>query len=118
MSEIWKHRARHFDFEPFRPYSFNLEGTWYRYDTGASLYSVLPGQVSLFTEEHLNHFDHLFAGSHLDWLFEHYDEKSQEMFTKIHNYAKEGNLKALKGTWKYQKEIFSKDFTYTDRIGG
>ena len=42
QDEIRKMRARHFDFEPFRPFSFRLKDTWYRYDTGASLYTAIP----------------------------------------------------------------------------
>lgn len=108
--EILKIKAQRFDFEPFIPFSFNMDGTWYRYDTGASLFSAIPGKMVRFTERHLNCYDHLYAGSHIDWLYHLYDAECQEMLSIIHENAKEGNLQALKGMWKYQKEIFKMSF--------
>ncbi len=112
--EIRKMRVRHFDFEPFLPYSFRLGDAWYRYDTGASLYAAIPDKISCFTEEHLNYYDHIFCGSHLDWLYSRYDTKIQEMMLEIHAHAKEGNLRALKGIWKRQQKIWNESNRLTN----
>lgn len=104
--EIWRIKARRFDFEPFLPYSFNMDGAWYRYDTGSSIFNALAGNVSGFTEGHRNCYDHLYAGSHLDWIFDYYDDECKEMMSRIHQYAREGDLTALRGVWKYQEEVF------------
>lgn len=108
--EIWKIKAKRFDFEPFRPFAFFLDGTWYRYDTGGSLFAVLSEKVSEYTEKHFSHYDHIYAGSHLDWLYPLFDKDCQEMFSKVHGYAKASNLKAIKGIWRYQEEVFQRSF--------
>lgn len=108
--EILKIQVNRFDFEPFTPFSFNMDGKWYRYDTGASLFTAIPQKISDFTEVHKNCYDHLFAGSHLDWLYHLYDAECQKMFSRIHENAKAGNLQALKGIWKVQEEIFKMSF--------
>jgi len=106
QNTIRKIRTTHFDFEPFASFSFVLEGTWHRYDTGASLYAAIPDRVSYFDEQHLNRFDHLAAGSHIDLLYPHYNSTIREMMADIHKNAREGNLQALKGMWRHQKEVW------------
>ncbi len=108
LHEIRRIQVMHFDFQPFLPYSFRLDGTWYRYDTGASLYAAIPDGASCFTEEHLNRYDHIFCGSHLDWVYPKCDSKRQKIMAEIHSYAKEGNLQALKGIWRYQQKVLGK----------
>ena len=108
IKRIWKLRAARFDFEPFLSYSFVMNSKWYRFDTGASLYAAIPHKASYFSEEHLDYYDHIFCGSHLDWLYDMYDTEGKKLMSRIHSYAKEGNLKALKGVWKYQHEIFGR----------
>ncbi|MEW6586393.1 MAG: hypothetical protein AB1442_12385 [Nitrospirota bacterium] len=110
QQEIWKIKAAYFDFEPFIPSSFRIDSTWYRFDTGASLYAAIPHTVSYFTEEHFRCYDHLFCGSHLDWIYSLYDKSSQKMMSEIHDNAKAGNLKALKGVWRYQHNVWEKSF--------
>lgn len=110
MDEIRKIKVKRFDFEPFLPYSCMIGEIWYRFDTGASLYAAISSTVSGFTEEHFNCYDHLYCGSHFDWVYPLYDTKSKEMMLEIHNYAKIGNYKALKGAWKYQLEVWRKSF--------
>ncbi len=99
---IWKAKARHYDFEPFLSHSSMIGGTWYRYDTGAGLFAVLSGKVSAFTREHLDFYDHLFCGSHIDLLYDFCNPGTKERMREIHTDAKEGNLNALKGIWKHQ----------------
>ncbi len=108
MQEIWRIKVARFDFEPFLSCSFALDGTWYRYDTGANLYAALSHKVNRFTEYHFDCFDHILCGSHLDWVYDKYDGKIGKMMTEVHKHAKAGNLAALKGIWKYQDDVFSK----------
>lgn len=108
MREIWRLRSSHFDFEPFIPFSFVMDGMWYRYDTGASLYAALSHKAESFAEDHLNRYDHIYCGSHLDWLSNVYDAETEKMMKEIHTYAKEGDLIRLKGIWKKQVQDFSK----------
>jgi len=110
VDEIEKIKSRHFDFEPFTPYSCILDGAWYRFDTGASLYAAISNKASYFTEEHFNCYDHLYCGSHFDWLFPLYDPESQKMMSKIHNCAKNGNYQSLRGVWRYQRAVWRKSF--------
>ena len=98
-------RADRFDFEPFQPYSTKIAGRWTRFDTGASLYAVLGQKISCFTEAHLNCYDHLFCGSHFDWIYPLLDARGREMLSTTHTSAKEGNLDALRGIWKWQDEV-------------
>lgn len=110
QQEIRKLKVAHFDFQPFLPYSCKINGSWYRFDTGASLYAAMPAQISYFGEEHFRCYDHLFCGSHFDWLYPLYDESSKKMMSEIHNNAKTGNLHDLRGIWKYQHEVWRQNF--------
>ena len=106
--EIRKMRARHFDFEPFRPFSFRLKDTWYRYDTGAGLYMALPDKMSIFTEEHISRYDHIFNGSHISYIESLFSDEVRALLLEVHSHAKKGNLKALKGIHKYMDEMWWK----------
>lgn len=110
QQEIWRLKARHFDFEPFQPFSFHMESKWYRYDTGATLYATIADKAEVFEEIHLRCYDHIFCGSHLNWLYSQYDTQCQEMMNKVHTLAKEGNLTALKGIRKLQDDVFAQSF--------
>ncbi|MBI5115794.1 hypothetical protein HZA56_04930 [Candidatus Poribacteria bacterium] len=101
---IRKARVNHFDFHPFLPYSFVFNGKWYRYDTGASLYAAFSDRVSRFTEKHLNRYDHIFCGSHIDWLLASYDSEIREFMLDVHERAKRGDIKSLRGIWRRQNE--------------
>jgi hypothetical protein len=111
FQEILRIKAKRFDFSPFRSFSFKMADTWYRYDTGANLYAALPGRHSFFSESHFEYYDHIFAGSHLDWIFNFYNDECKEMMTRTHNWAKTKNITALKGIWREQEKIFNKSFT-------
>lgn len=106
--EILQFKAGRFDFQPFLPCSFKIDGTWYRFDTGASLYAALPGRCSLFTETHFEGYDHIYAGSHIDWILPHYNDECREMMERTHHHAKNNNLAALKGVWREQDRNFSR----------
>jgi hypothetical protein len=100
--EIVRIRSEHFDFHPFSPFSVQLAGQWFRFDTGASLYSVIHAQTAAFTEAHLDCFDHLYAGCHLDWVFPALGDGLRTLIMKSHEDARAGNLAALKGIWRSQ----------------
>jgi len=85
-----------------------LKDTWYRYDTGASLYMALPDKISTFTEEHLSYYDHIFSGSHINYLKPLYSDEVRELMLEVHSHAKKGNLKALRGIHKYIDETWCK----------
>jgi hypothetical protein len=87
-----------------------MNGTWLRYDTGAGLYAALPGKCSFFSDEHLDRYDHIYGGTHLDWLLNSYDQESREMMTRIHSLAKTGNIDALKGIRREQDGAFRMNF--------
>ena len=106
--EILRIKAARFDFLPFQPFSFRMDGNWYRYDTGASLYNTLPNRCLFFNENHFDCYDHIYAGSHLDWILDHYSDECREMMKKIHRNAKINNLHALKGIWREQDIHFKK----------
>jgi hypothetical protein len=104
--EIRKMKVRHFDFEPFRPFSFRLKDTWYRYDTGASIYMALPDKMSTFTEEHFSRYDHIFCGSHINTIKSFFSDEVRELLLGVHSHARNGNLKALKGIRNHINEMW------------
>jgi len=104
--EIEKIRSEHFDFQPFLSCSMKIAGQWCRFDTGGSLYAAIPDKVSCFTEEHLNRYDHIYSGSHLDWLYPVMHPQVRELFSRIHASARDGDLAALRGIWKLQEQVF------------
>lgn len=52
LQEILSIKARRFDFTPFLSFSFCLNGKWYRFVNGTSLYMALPGKRSFSSEKH------------------------------------------------------------------
>jgi hypothetical protein len=112
VAKLWEAIRRirfyYFDFQPFLSFSFNMDGVWYRYDTGAGLVNAMPDKVSCFAEEHMERYDHIFAGSHMDWLLPIIGGEHKEMMFQIHQWAKEGNLQALKGIRHRQDEVWEK----------
>jgi len=98
-------RAGHFDFVPLRSVSMKIAGQWYRFDTGGSLYAAMPGKMSSFTEEHLDCYDHLYGGCHVDWVFPITHSRAQELLARTHAHAKAGDFEALKGMWRIQDAV-------------
>lgn len=110
MAAIRKIRAVRFDFEPFQPYSCVVNGTWFRFDTGANLCNALADEISPFSEDYLDRYDHLFAGSHFDWVYPKMDKNIRSVMAQIHAAAREGNLEALKGIGKTIDRIMNPYF--------
>jgi hypothetical protein len=105
--EIRRIRVKRFDFQPFQSVSFRLHDRWYRYDTGASLCAVLGRKVSAFQDVHLDRYDHLFAGCHLDLLMPFLDERQRSMFVEIHARARAGDMRALRGIRRWQADVWN-----------
>jgi len=103
--EIERIGADHFDFEPFRSVSMKIAGRWYRFDTGGGLYAAIAEKVSVFEEEHLNRYDHLYGGCHVDWILPIMHTRAQELLASTHACARDGDLAGLKGIWRVQDEV-------------
>jgi len=107
MKRIESLRRMHVDFRPFMPFSVKLGDVWLRYDTGASLYAAMPDACACFTDEHADYYDHLYAGSHLD-LWNAVDSGDHGILLRqTHQWAKNGDLRALRGIWRRQAEVWS-----------
>jgi len=98
-------KAVHFDFDPFRSVSIRMGAQWVRADTGASLYGVIRAEASHFADDHLDCYDHLFCGCHLDLLEAVLVGKDRDIVRRIHDHARAGDLSALKGAWREQTKI-------------
>jgi hypothetical protein len=98
-------RTRYFNFEPFRPVMFKLEGAWHRYDAAAILFSALEDQVHPFTDDELAAYDHLFCGTHFDVVAPTLGGRYADLFRRMHNQVQRDPL-TLKGAWRMQQEYF------------
>jgi hypothetical protein len=99
-------RRRHYDFSPFGTWTGKIAGRWHRYDTGCSLYAALGERMDAFEEKHLRRFDHIFGGSHIDWLEDVLDPSTLAMFKQAHADARNGNVDALRGIGKVQESVW------------
>ncbi len=78
--------------------------SWQRFDTGAMLYAEVGGTA--FTESQLDCYDHLFAGSHFDFVSDRLEAKAKAEMVEIHMKAKAGDLASLRGIWRRQEQHF------------
>jgi len=99
-------QREHYDFNPFGTWSAKIAGQWHRYDTGCSLYAALGDQMNSFEEKHLRRFDHIFCGSHFDWLEDVLDPSTLAMFKQAHADARDGNLDKLRGIRNVQDSVW------------
>ena len=106
QDEIGRIRTTHFDFHPFLPFSVKLGDAWIRYDTGASLFAALGERASGFEERHLDRYDHIFCGSHIDMHEPSWDDEMRGLMLRVHRSAREGNLESLRGIWREQHRVF------------
>jgi hypothetical protein len=95
----------YFDFDPFPPRMFAMDGAWYRGDTMAFLCGALPEEVQPFGEEELNAYDHLFCGSHLDLVLRDVPHETQ-MFLKWAHAQALADPSRLRGLWRQQEDYF------------
>ena len=108
QGELRRIRTSHFDFRPFLPFSVKLGDAWIRYDTGASLFAAIGERVSAFESQHLDRYDHLYCGSHVDAHEPTWNDEMREFMLRVHRDAREGNLESLRGIWREQHRVFKK----------
>ncbi len=106
QGEIGRIRTPHFDFHPFLPLSVKLGDAWIRYDTGASLFAALGERVSGFEGRHLDRYDHIYCGSHIDLHEPSWSDEMRDFMLRVHRDAREGNLERLRGIWREQHRVF------------
>lgn len=81
-----------------------FEGKPYFWDTMAPAYHAIGG--TSFNEEHLDCYDHLYAGSALDIAKETF--KNNDSLTRVHELVLAGKLDKLKGIWRQQQNYLNK----------
>lgn len=96
------------NWQPFIPIMLEVDGWWRRWDTMSGLYASIMHLTKPFSEDDLNKYDHLFYGSHIDWVSKKLG-KWEGFFVALHEAARTGDLAALKGAWKLQ-DAFFKEF--------
>lgn len=111
VEEVNRIRSVHFDFDPFLSFSAKMGQAWIRYDTGASLFSAIPDRITPFGEVHLEHFDHIFCGSHFDLVEDTYTEGARAVMRQLHEDAKAGRLENLKGAWRTLDALWRQEYT-------
>jgi hypothetical protein len=90
-------------FDPLRPFSLLQEGQWHFYDTASALYLALEREAACFQQEHLDAYDHLFAGSSVHRLTDLPGVPSS--LFDLHERVKCDHV-ALRGAWRPQEEYF------------
>ena len=96
---------RFFEFDPFSPVMFHRAGAWERFDTMASMYSLLEGSCHAFSDDELDRYDHLFCGSHSDLIAATLGETASS-FSVIHQAARSKDPSDIKGVWRQQQRFF------------
>lgn len=98
-------RQTWWDFRPWLPYTVKMDD-WYRWDTGAALLSALDeSEIHVFGDKELNSYDHLFCGSHLDWVTQRFPEPFCSRFVQAHEAART-DVGRLRGLWVDQQQFF------------
>ena len=93
-------------FHPFMSVMVQVNDCWRHFDVGASLYTACPERMESFTQRHLNCYDHLFAGTYADRVFERLSGDSRSMYEEAHR-AVQQDHRSLKGTWQVQERYFA-----------
>lgn len=101
--------ARAYGFDPIRQISNTVDGRFFFWDTLASLYNAIPGQCRAFGEHELDHYDHLFFGSHLPIIKPGVDSES---ILRGHELAAAGDFSGLRGIWRDQERYFQSKLPY------
>jgi hypothetical protein len=105
LSAIAKTRQRLRYFQPFANSMVRVDGRWTHFDTAAGLYSAFSDHMVPFDEQHLNAYDHLFAGTYADSVLKKVGPESRDMYEKLHRVARE-DYRQLKGCWRDQERYF------------
>lgn len=97
----------YWDFRPFQPYSYRGPDGWTRLDCAASLHAALGSRSAAFTDAHLEAYDHLFLGSHVDLVLPHLNDEDRNQVLALHHLARHDPA-SLKGIWRRQQEYFER----------
>lgn len=100
------HKEGYFDFDPFNTIVFKQGGDWHRFDCGGILYSVFKDRMRAFSERELNAYDHLFCGTHFDFVRPKLVGAYGKLFERLHDDVQK-NPQSLKGAWKMQEKYFA-----------
>ena len=98
---------RHISFAPFTPASFCLGGRWYRLDTCAGLYAAMKPAAWAFAPSVLERYDHLLLGAQMDGVHS-IREEDLAVIRGHHRAARDGDLAALKGIYRFQDDYFAR----------
>jgi hypothetical protein len=99
-------QSQYFEFDPFRPIMFKADGIWQRFDTAGTLYSALPEeQIYVFAEKELNAYDHIFSGTHIQFIVSTFSADFAEKFVRLHEQAK-NDYTQVRGAWRWQEDFF------------
>jgi hypothetical protein len=97
--------ARYRDSDPIEPRMLAIDSVWHRWDTFAAFHGARPDAVQAFSPAQLDHYDHLFCGSHLDLLLPTLDAEEREFMARVHAEAASSHTR-LRGLWRLQQAFF------------
>ena len=92
-------------WNPIQPQSMQTQRGWVRYDTGSVLYHSIKDKCHVFTENELDLYDHIFCGSHIDWISNNLG-RWKDAFIETHKHVINGDIWKLKGIWRDQNVFF------------
>ena len=98
---------RHGVFDPLvgvLPHVFKLDGTWFRLDVMANLYSVIKDQVHEFGEAELSCYDHLFSGTYADAVAAAAPRAAIDRLRSVQD-ASRRDFRKLRGVWSEQRDV-------------
>jgi hypothetical protein len=93
-----------------KPVMTCFSGKWLRWDTGASLYAAMPHVCRPFTDAENDRFEHIFCGSHVNWVL----EKTGNLQLKAVHEQSVADYTQLKGLWRRQDAFFKSMGVQTD----
>jgi hypothetical protein len=88
----------------YRPQIYMRNNEWYRFDTLGVLYNAIKDDCEIFTEKEMNKYDHLFNGTHLDYVTQNLPDHP---IADFHKMAME-DINNVKGIWRIQEEYMLK----------
>ena len=89
-----------FAFDGFNDDMYKIDGIWYRHDTCGKLFHALDEDVYVFDESINNSFVHIFCGTHISLIKNHYPELKE-----IHQSIENGECD-LRSLHKLHNEFF------------
>lgn len=90
---------------PFTQTTWKINGVWHSFDTFGQLWELLPESQHKFTSMQLDKYDHLFCGSHMQFVAPRCTPEVQSQLAEWDSAAK-NNPKELRGIWRQQEQVF------------